>query len=170
MVTPAPDVRAVVIAGPAGVGKTTVGLALAGELGWEFVDADALHSPASIDRMRRGVSLTDAERWPWLDRVRDAIADRLARDQRVVVACSALREEYRRYLASPSPLVRIVVLDAPRGVLKDRIEARAGHFAGASLVDAQLGRFERPEETIDATAPIGTVVSRIRAAIGHPVA
>ncbi|MFX7938285.1 gluconokinase, partial [Acinetobacter baumannii] len=72
----------IVVAGPSGVGKTVVGEALAARLGAPFVDGDALHPPENIAKMSAGVPLTDADRWPWLDRVAAA-----AREG-AVVACS----------------------------------------------------------------------------------
>src|SRR4029079_16094210 len=72
--TPVPaDVAVVIVMGVAGSGKTTVGTALAAALGWRFVDADDQHSPASIAKMARGEALDDADRWPWLDRLRAII-------------------------------------------------------------------------------------------------
>jgi len=54
----------IVIMGVAGSGKSTIGQALARDLGWGFIDADDLHPPANIERMRAGLPLTDADRAP----------------------------------------------------------------------------------------------------------
>src|SRR5205085_501890 len=99
--------------GVAGAGKTTVGRALAAELGWGFVDADDLHTPASRDAMRRGIPLADAQRGPWLEAVRAEIARRLDAGSSVVVACSALRAAYRVIIGEDDPRVRFVHLAVP---------------------------------------------------------
>ncbi|HXS19095.1 MAG TPA: gluconokinase, partial [Polyangiaceae bacterium] len=65
--------RAVVIMGPAGAGKTTVGLQLATHVGAQFIDADAYHSADNIDKMRRGQALTDEDRWSWLEQLRQLL-------------------------------------------------------------------------------------------------
>ena len=84
----------VILMGPAGAGKSTIGRALAGRLRWSFVDADDLHSPASIARMAEGIALDDAGRASWLDRVNLAMRTAAANGSDLVVACSALRERY----------------------------------------------------------------------------
>jgi len=79
----------VILAGVAGSGKTAVGRALAGRLGWAFEDADALHSPADIAKMHSGVPLTDADRWPWLEAVAAWLDARIARPWSRVPCSSA---------------------------------------------------------------------------------
>jgi gluconokinase len=82
----------VVIMGVCGCGKTTVGRALADELGWAFLDADAFHPEANVAKMAAGVALTDADRWPWLDRLSDELRMLHASGRHSVLACSALRQ------------------------------------------------------------------------------
>ena len=86
----------IVVMGPSGAGKTTIGTRLAESLGWRFLEADDFHSPENIERMRRGIPLTDADRGPWLASMRDALAAAIAKRERVVLACSALKEEIGR--------------------------------------------------------------------------
>jgi gluconokinase len=144
----------VLVMGVAGAGKTTVGRALADKLGFRFVEADELHPPANIEKMRRGVPLEDADRWPWLD----AVAAQLHGD--VVVACSALKESYRARLEP----TRIVYLDVPREELARRLSYRPGHFFPAALLDSQLADLEVPGEAlvVDATRPLEEVVEGVR--------
>ena len=85
----------IVLMGPAGAGKTTVGRALAAALGWPFVDGDDRHSPANVEKMRAGAALSDADRAPWLASLHAAIARTLDRREHLVVACSALKRSYR---------------------------------------------------------------------------
>lgn len=157
----------VVIMGVAGAGKTTVGRALAAGLGWEFHDADALHDSAAIARMAAGVPLTDTERGPWLARVRGVIEEALAAGRDVVVACSALREQYRQELLAGHPEVFVAFLAAGRTLLHERLEHRVGHFAGPALLDSQLAALEPPSDvlTLDAALPVETLVAQIRASL-----
>ena len=110
-------ISTIVIAGPSGSGKTSLGLALAGHLGWAFADADDLHSPEARTKMASGEGLTDAEREPWLDRVSALIADRASEGPPTVVACSALTRAYRQRLVGAASGVALVWLRAPEGVL-----------------------------------------------------
>ena len=84
--------------GVSGSGKTTVGLALAGRLGWDFYDADAFHPPENIAKMAAGIALDDGDRAPWLGTLHDLIASCLAHHTPGVLACSALKQRYRQTL------------------------------------------------------------------------
>jgi gluconokinase len=148
----------ILVMGVAGSGKTTIGRALAERLGYRFVEADELHPPANIEKMRRGVPLEDADRWPWLD----AVAAQLQGD--VVVACSALKESYRARLKP----TRIVYLDVPREELARRVSHRPGHFFPAALLDSQLADLEVPSDAIvvDGTRPLEEVVDVASSKLG----
>lgn len=165
-----PPLRLVLI-GPAGAGKTTVGRQLGAALGVPFVDADDLHPPANRERMARGEPLDDAARAPWLDAVRAHLRS-LPADRGFVLACSALREAYRQRLADGLPDLRWVQLQVPPDVLARRLQSRA-HFFPPSLLPSQLAAFEPPDRalTVDGTAPADAVVAAILAALrrSHPL-
>ncbi len=154
----------VIVMGPAGAGKSTVGRALAADLGWTFVDADDLHAAASIDKMRRGHGLSDDERWPWLRRVKARVDGLRASGVDVVLACSALRREYRSYLGAEGGDVAVVFLNGAPALLASRLTRRTGHFAAAGLLDSQLGTLEPPADalTLDASLPVAQLVALIR--------
>ena len=158
----------IVILGVAGVGKTTVGQALANSLGWTFYDADDLHRAEDRERMRRGEALTDALRQPWLDRIRAMLEQAVERAENVVVACSALKQQYRDMLSRGLP-TRFVFLTADEEVLQARLQQRTGHFAGATLLDTQLATLEPPADalTLDAAQPVDVLVELIRSAIAR---
>jgi len=155
--------RVVILSGVAGSGKTTVGQALARRLGWRFHDADDLHAPASIARMRHNLPLDDAQRQPWLLRVRSVIENAVRDGAGGVIACSALKERYRRTLAGGLSGVRFVFLTGDPQLLHQRLEQRAGHFAGPALLDTQLAALEPPDDalTLDVAVPVDALVERI---------
>lgn len=128
-----------VVMGVAGSGKTALGQELSARLGWPFLDADDFHTPEARARMSAGEGLTDAERAPWLARLRSELEAR----PRVVLACSALRRSYREALRGHE--VRFVFLDVPEVLLRARLEQRTGHYAGLSLLPSQLAALEAPE-------------------------
>jgi gluconokinase len=162
--------RVVILMGVTGSGKSTVARALADRLDWPFCDADDLHSPENIERMRQGISLDDRLREPWLIRIRQTIESALARQESIVVACSALKERYRVVLADGLEAVRFVHLTAPEAVLRDRLQHRPDHFAGTSLLDSQLASLEPPVDalTLDATLPVQQLVDLIREDLSRP--
>ena len=154
----------VIVMGPAGAGKSTIGRALAADLGWTFVDADDLHASESIDKMRDGVGLTDEERWPWLRRVKARVDELRASGADVVLACSALRREYRSYLGAEARDVSVVFLNGTPALLESRLSRRTGHFAAAGLLGSQLDTLEPPSGalTLDASRPVAQLVEMIR--------
>ena len=107
----------VIVAGVSGSGKTTVGALLAGRLGWRFADADDFHPAANVAKMRAGIPLTDADRWPWLRAIAAWMDERIARGEDAVVACSALKRSYRDQLLDGRPAARMVFLAPDREVL-----------------------------------------------------
>jgi gluconokinase len=68
----------VIIFGVSGAGKTTVGKLLARQLGWRFIEADDFHPEANVEKMRSGHPLTDEDRWPWLERLKQQIEQLLS--------------------------------------------------------------------------------------------
>lgn len=160
---PANRTIAAVIAGVAGVGKTAVGLRAAERLGWDFQDADDFHAPASVEKMRRGIPLTDEDRAAWLDSLRGLLRHRLDEGRSTVVACSALKQSYRKALLQGNAGAVIVFLKAPKEVVRQRIRARHGHFFDPELLDSQYDVLEEPVDglVVDATRPIEDVVDDV---------
>src|SRR5215468_10171877 len=87
--------KALIVMGVAGSGKSTLGTALATQIGCPFLEGDDFHSPQAVERMRAGIPLTDEDRWPWLDRLGRAISDQVVAHRIAIAACSALKKVYR---------------------------------------------------------------------------
>jgi gluconokinase len=160
----------IIVMGAAGAGKTTIGRALAAELGWPFIEGDDRHPAANVEKIRAGQPLTDADRAPWLAALHATIARAVDRREPLVMACSALKRRYREILRGNCRGVRFVFLNAARSELASRLTSRAGHFAGVSILDSQLATLEEPsaEEalTIDATLTPGPIVAGVRTEFG----
>ncbi len=103
----------VVLMAVTGSGKTTVGKVLATELGWKFHDADDYHPPANIEKMRRGIPLTDEDRKPWLQTLARLIDDARDRGESIVLACSPLKHAYQEYLRHHLDAARLLSTLAP---------------------------------------------------------
>lgn len=158
----------VIVMGVSGAGKTTVGETLAHALGWRFWDADDFHSAGNVAKMAAGTPLTDADRAPWLERLRELIQDALESDEGLVLACSALRESYRERLTVDAAHQRWVYLRASRELLAQRLARREGHYMPASLLDTQLAALEPPRDAlaVDASEAPDGVVARILQGLG----
>jgi gluconokinase len=141
----------VLLMGPAGSGKTTVGKLLASQLSWKFADGDDFHPPANIEKMARGVGLTDEDRVPWLISIRDAMRQWQAQERNVVLACSALKRSYREILEINSN-VQLVYLKGSPELLQGRLRSRKGHYANEQLLASQLADLEEPTEAITTNA------------------
>ena len=166
---PAGQVAVVVVMGVAGSGKTTVGEALAGALGWRFVEADDHQPAANIAKMARGEPLDDDDRRPWLDELRGIIEEALATGDRLVMACSALKHSYRERLAGAEAGrgVRFVHLDGPPELFRARLAQRHRHFMKAAMLESQLATLEVPADAIivDAALSPPEQVEQIRSAL-----
>ena len=151
----------VVVIGVAGSGKSTIGTMLAEALNCDFLEGDALHSAASIAKMSSGTPLTDEDRLPWLAAIHARIRDSVSRGEDLVVACSALRRQYRESLANGVPITW-VYLQASRDLIRSRLAQRTSHFMKAGMLDSQFEILEEPTGAIvvDASERPDIIVSR----------
>jgi gluconokinase len=159
-------IRAIVVMGPSGTGKSTLAQALAVSLGWRFIEGDDLHPPANVARMRSGQPLDDADRAPWLERIAGMLATP-GDAAGVVATCSALKRRYRDLLRQRHPALLFVLPVLTREALAQRMAARSGHYMPASLLDSQLAALEPPQPdelalVIDGHEPVDLQVQRIR--------
>lgn len=158
--------------GVSGSGKSTLARALAGQLRLPFIEGDDLHGPASVEKMRRGIALSDEDRWPWLSRVGEELAEASRRHGGAVATCSALRQAYRDRLRSATGKgLRFVFLDGNMDLLGQRMSRRKHHFMPLSLLESQFATLEPPlnepdvvRVRIDGTPE--TIVARVIAALG----
>jgi gluconokinase len=156
----------IIIFGVSGAGKTTVGEWLARELGRRFYEADDFHSPANIEKMRRGVPLTDEDRWPWLENLRGLIKRCVAANENAVLACSALKRVYRKHL-HVSAEVKLVFLRGDYALVAEQLRHRRGHFMNPGLLRSQFADLEEPEPeegvlTIELGRPPHELVEEIK--------
>lgn len=154
----------IVIMGVSGCGKSTVGAALSGAMGIPYRDGDELHPQANVDKMRAGIPLSDADRWPWLDRVASVLRDAPP----VIVGCSALRRAYRdRIRSGAGGPVTFIHLTGSRTLIANRMRARTGHYMPPTLLDSQFAALEPPHPdealAVDIEQPLQAIVTKILA-------
>ena len=138
----------IVVMGVSGAGKTTIGRMLAVSLGWEFLDADDLHSAENKSKLRSGIALDDADRAPWLGAIRKLIDSMLSAGASGVVACSALKQSYRDAIIADPDLVKLVYLKGSREQIGERVRDRTGHFMSRALEQSQFDTLEEPQDAV----------------------
>ncbi len=154
--------RALVVMGPSGNGKTTLGRAIADRLGWRFIEGDDHHPPANVAKMSRGEALTDADREPFLDSIGKALSQGDS-----VASCSALKRAYRdRLTRMAGQPVLFILPQVDREELQRRMESRPGHFMPPSMLRSQLDTLELPGEneaylSLDGTLPPDTFADQV---------
>ncbi|XKH61851.1 gluconokinase [Halomonas sediminis] len=152
----------ILVMGVSGSGKSHVGLLLAKRLGVDFIDGDDYHSPISIDKMARGIPLTDEDRREWLKTLAGFLADFRARDATVVISCSALKRRYRDTLRQGDPALAILFLSGSRETLHQRLAQREGHFfKGDAMLDSQFAALEPPDADEAVTLDICAAPERL---------
>ena len=146
------------------MGKTTIGTLLAQALNIPFYDGDDFHPEANIDKMRHGISLTDSDRLSWLHTIRDLIHQLADAQQSAVIACSALKNSYRKILADSSADVRFVFLRGNYELIQQRLQQRQNHFMPTDLLKSQFETLEEPEGvlTVDVTGSPDAIANTIR--------
>lgn len=137
-----------ILMGVSGAGKTTIGQILSRQLGWPLFDADEFHSAASIEKMRSGIPLDDADRWPWLDRMNTMIRQKETQGESVLLACSALKQVYRDRLSKGATEIRWIYLKGSFDLIRERLEARKGHYMKAGLLESQFAALEEPLDAL----------------------
>lgn len=136
---------ALIVMGVSGSGKTSIGEGIAARLGVYFIEGDALHPAANVEKMSKGIPLTDEDRWPWLEKIGGEIAASLAKGEGIAVSCSALKRVYRERLrAAAGGHLYFIYLDGSKELLTKRMGERKGHFMPASLLESQLQTLEIP--------------------------
>ncbi len=171
--TPSP--LRLIVMGVSGCGKSTMATALAAQLGLDMVDGDDLHLTESVAKMRSGIALDDADRWPWLDRIGDYLSTPHAQGR--VVACSALKRAYRDRIRAQAGDVCFIFLDGDFSLIEKRMRQRVGHYMQPGLLDSQFRTLEKPQadETdvihLPITEPVQAMVEQALQALqnlGHP--
>ena len=137
-----------VIMGVSGSGKSTIGKLLAERLSLRFFDGDDFHSENNVQKMSLGQPLTDDDREDWLA----SLAELILAEKPIVLACSALKKEYREYLSRSDISLRFIFLDIPYEVARKRLASREGHFMPVSLLDSQFETLQRPRNAINMQA------------------
>ena len=138
----------VVLMGPMGCGKTTLGMLLSEKLGWKFYDGDDYHPPANKKKMGAGIPLDDSDREPWLKTLAQLINEHKEEERSMILACSALKKIYRQLLGIDQKTVVSVYLKGSKDVLKNHLAGRSHEYMDDDLLISQLRTLEEPTSGI----------------------
>jgi gluconokinase len=140
--------RFVIVMGVSGSGKTSVGKTLAERLEWDFYDADDFHPPANVAKMANGIPLDDSDRVPWLTALHQIISSSLTANKPGVLACSALKERYRRQLMDGNDGVQLVYLKGDYDLIWSRMSVRKDHYMKPAMLQSQFEALEEPTDAL----------------------
>ena len=162
------SLKAIVVMGVSGCGKSSVGTAIAVRSGGHMIEGDAYHSAESIAKMQAGIALEDADRAGWLERLGEALQASVRNGERPILACSALKRQYRDALRQAVPGLGFVFLELSRAAARERVTLRLGHFMAPSLIDSQFATLEPPigeplTLVLDALQPASTLADQVDA-------
>ena len=159
----------ILVMGVSGSGKTTIGTRLADAIECAFLEGDSLHSKENIEKMRHGIPLTDADRAPWLAAIRTHILKSFKRGENLVVACSALKQQYRESLAQGVD-INWVYLKGSAELIRSRMKHRPRHFMTEDMLPSQFDALEEPSDAIvvDISPPPSVIVTEILAQLRGP--
>lgn len=133
--------KKIIVMGVSGCGKSTIGELLAQSLDIEFFDGDDFHPKANVDKMAKGIPLTDDDRQSWLLTLNELIQQK----DSLVIACSALKPTYREMLRHNAPDLKFVYLHADFKTIWDRMSRREGHyFKGPEMLQSQFDALVEP--------------------------
>ncbi|MBP9837392.1 MAG: gluconokinase [Proteobacteria bacterium] len=158
----------IVLMGVTGSGKTTVGQLLATQLGWEFFDADDFHPAENVEKMRNGIPLNDQDREPWLYNLGELISNSVEKEINIILACSALKHNYRKMLRNDLKPVKFFYLKGDFDQIKDRLEARKGHYMNPNLLSSQFDALEEPKDAVyvDISPEPSAIAQAVRKELG----
>ncbi|MEC9380304.1 MAG: gluconokinase [Candidatus Latescibacterota bacterium] len=164
MTTPVSQPVALVLMGVTGSGKSTIGAILSDRLGWPFLDGDDFHPAENVAKMANGTPLTDEDRRPWLLRLSRELSSHLDDGHSCLLACSALRANYRSLLVGErSSEIRFIHLEGSEELIGSRLQDRVHRYMPASLLQSQFDALEKPAEalTVDIDSPPEKIADRI---------
>jgi gluconokinase len=97
--------------------------------------------------MAAGKPLTDDDRWDWLRTLNDAcVSEFKSGHSAVVMPCSALkfkyREEIREVHSETDVQIHFLFLSVSEERLRERANARQGHFMKSNMITSQLSILE----------------------------
>jgi gluconokinase len=156
-------IRFFIVMGVSGCGKSSVGKALAENLGWDFYDADDFHPPANVSKMAGGIPLDDTDRAPWLASLNELVSSSLAQNRFGVLACSALKDRYRQQLMAGNDGAQIVYLKGDYELIWSRMEMRTDHYMKPHMLKSQFETLEEPTNAIvvDVSMSVDEIVQEV---------
>ena len=161
--------RLIIVMGPTGCGKSTIGRQLAEIYSAVYIEGDDHHSAENKQKMHAGTALTDEDRWPWL---REIAITMKSQHGRTIASCSSLKRAYREFMArAAGEPILYIYLHGSVETLSERLSGRQGHFMNSGLLNSQLATLEAPGEdeysvAVSVEQPAADIVEQISRSLG----
>lgn len=139
---------AIILMGVSGSGKTTIGNALSSQLDWSFYDGDDYHPDENIEKMSRGIPLSDEDRLTWLEILSNMLAEKYLAGENLVLACSALKQVYRQKLRSKNRNLIFIYLKGDFELIWQRMRTRQEHYMKPEMLRSQFDILEPPHDAL----------------------
>lgn len=134
----------IVVMGVTSCGKSTIGKLLATRLSVPFIEGDEFHPEENIKKMSKGIPLNDDDRSPWLRTLSHELQMHEKKNG-AVLACSALKESYRKILQEGlHEKIIWIYLEGTENMIRERMKERKNHFMPETLLQSQLTTMEKP--------------------------
>lgn len=140
--------QAIILMGVSGSGKSSIGQALSARLGWSFYEGDNFHSPQSVEKMSRGIPLSDEDRFPWLETLSKLIYEKNESGENIILACSALKRAYRQHLRLGNENLIFIHLDGDYDLVWSRMQTRGSHYMKPAMLQSQFDTLEVPQHAV----------------------
>lgn len=135
--------------GVSGCGKTTFAQEFSKKLRIDFLEGDSLHTKSNIDKMRNGIPLTDSDRWPWLQNIKEEIITTIKYNSDLIISCSSLKQSYRDFLQKNIPQkIKWIYLKGNYDLIYSRLKERQNHFFKEEMLQSQFNTLEEPTNAI----------------------
>ncbi|MDW7755662.1 MAG: gluconokinase [Brevefilum sp.] len=159
----------IIFMGVSGCGKTTIGKMTAETLDVSYYEGDEYHPKENVDKMSRGIPLTDEDRDAWLEKLTQLIQSKLDRGESGVLSCSALKEQYRERLYIDPQKVHFIYLKGSYDLILKRLTERTDHYMPPKLLKSQFETLEEPQNafTINIDQAPEAILQQALAYISH---
>jgi len=133
--------KKILLMGVSGTGKSLIGRLIADALDILFIDGDDFHSEDNLNKMNSGIPLNDHDREGWLK----TLNNEFVCHSNLILACSALKPEYRNLLRENNQDLIIVYLKGTFDTILNRHQKRQGHFFnGEEMLKSQFDTLIEP--------------------------
>lgn len=135
------------IMGVTATGKSTLGKALAVQLGFGYIEAINYYPASALAKMRAGYLPDNEDMDAFLDEISNRILFYLSRGQSIILDDSCIRKQYRDELRTRVDNdMLIILLEGEKELILERTMGRSDSFFDVGLLERQVYFLEPPQK------------------------